>query len=62
MIHVNTFANGTTWSGWSDVPGNGLTTDAPGATAAATSGTAGFVALSVRGTNNRIYLNVLQVG
>jgi hypothetical protein len=63
QIFVNTFANGTTWSGWSQVPGNGLTPDAPGATAAATntSGTAGFVALSVRGTNNRIYLNVLTV-
>ena len=61
-IYVNTFANGTTWSGWSQVPGNGLTPDAPGALAGATSGTAGFVALSVRGTNNRIYLNVLQVG
>ena len=61
-IYVNTFANGTTWSGWSQVPGNGLTPDAPGAVAGATSGTAGFVALSVRGTNNRIYLNVLQVG
>jgi hypothetical protein len=61
-LYVNTFANGITWSVWSQVPGNGLTPDAPGATAAATntSGTAGFVALSVRGTNNRIYLNVLQ--
>jgi hypothetical protein len=61
-LYVNTFANGTTWSSWSQVPGNGLTPDAPGATAAATntSGTAGFVALSVRGSNNRIYLNVLQ--
>jgi hypothetical protein len=60
-IYRNTFINGTTWSGWSQVPGNGLTPDAPGAAAGATSATAGFVALSVRGTNNRIYLNVLTV-
>jgi hypothetical protein len=63
-LYVNTFANGTTWSGWSQVPGNGLTPDAPGTVAFATNatGTQGQVALSVRGTNNRIYLNVLQVG
>jgi hypothetical protein len=61
-IYVNTFANGMTWSGWSQVLGNGLTPDAPGAVAGATSGTAGFVVLYVRGTNDRIYLNVLGVG
>jgi hypothetical protein len=63
-LYVNTFANGTTWSGWSQVPGNMLTPDAPGAVAFATNatGTQGQVALSVRGINNRIYLNVLGVG
>jgi hypothetical protein len=61
-INLNTFDNGTTWSVWSQVPGNQLTPDAPGVVAAATSATAGFVALYVRGLNNRIYLNVLTVG
>jgi hypothetical protein len=61
-IWVNTFDNGTTWSGWSEVPGHGLTPDAPGAVAFATSASVGFVLLYVRGTNDRIYLNVLQVG
>jgi peptidoglycan/xylan/chitin deacetylase (PgdA/CDA1 family) len=60
-IYVNTFANGTTWSGWSEVPGNGFTSDAPGAMAFATSEFGeGQVNLLVRGTNDRIYVNILQ--
>jgi hypothetical protein len=62
-IYVNTFANGTTWSGWSEVPGNGFTPDAPGTSSFATSEFgAGQVNLFVRGTNNRIYVNILHVG
>jgi hypothetical protein len=37
------------WSGWSEVPGNGLTPSAPTATRYA-----GNLSLFVRGTNNRI--------
>ena len=59
--YVNTF-NGTTWSGWSEVPGNGFTPDAPGAMAFATSASVGQVDLFVRGTNDRIYVNYLHVG
>ena len=62
-IYVNTFANGTTWSGWSEVPGNGFTPDVPGTSSFATSEFgAGQVNLFVRGTNNRIYVNILHVG
>lgn len=42
------------WSGWSQVPGNGLTTAGP-----ATTVYQGKTYLFVRGTNQRIYQNVL---
>jgi peptidoglycan/xylan/chitin deacetylase (PgdA/CDA1 family) len=59
-IYANTF-DGTTWSSWSQVPGNGSTPDAPGAMAFQTSKFAeGQVDLFVRGTNDRIYVNILQ--
>ncbi len=61
-IYPNTFVNGATWSGWSEVSGNGLTPDAPGATAYAPSESVGWVVLFVRGTNDRIYVNYLHVG
>jgi len=60
-IYVNTF-NGATWSGWSEVAGNGFTPDAPGAMAFATSASVGQVDLFVRGTNDRIYMNSLRFG
>jgi hypothetical protein len=61
-INVNTFANGTTWSGWSEVPGNGFTPDAPGATAFEISDLGpSQLNLFVRGTNDRIYVNILRV-
>ena len=41
------------WTGWSQVPGNGLTTDGPAA--AVYQGTS---YLFVRGTDNRIYQNL----
>ena len=42
------------WTGWSQVPGNGLTTAGP-----ATTVYQGKTYLFVRGTDNRIYQNVL---
>jgi hypothetical protein len=43
------------WSGWNQVPGNGLTPDAPAATRFQ-----GTLFLFVRGTDNRIYVNQLN--
>jgi hypothetical protein len=61
-IYVNTFDNATKWSGWSEVPGRGFTPDTPGAIAFATSEFGiGQVNLFVRGTNDRIYENILRV-
>lgn len=48
---------GPTWSGWSEVPGNGLTTDAP-----ETVNYHGANLVFVRGTDNHIYLNRLADG
>jgi hypothetical protein len=60
-IYVNAFDNGT-WSGWGQVPGNGFTPDAPGATAFLISDLGpSQLNLFVRGTNNRIYVNILRV-
>ena len=60
-IYANTF-NGTTWSGWSEVPGHGLTPDTPGAMLFQINEFGeGQVDLFVRGTNDRIYLNILRV-
>jgi len=42
------------WSGWSEVPGSGLTPSGPGATVYQ-----GKSFLFVRGTDNRIYQNLL---
>ena len=59
-LYVNTLG-GTAWSGWSEVPGHGLTPDAPGATAFLTSDLGpSQLNLFVRGTNDRIYVNILQ--
>ena len=44
------------WSGWSEVPGNGLTLSGP-----ATTHYNGRDYVFVRGTNNRIYVNTLRV-
>jgi hypothetical protein len=62
-INVNTFANGTTWSGWGEVPGHGSTFDSPAALAIVVgeAGNQGYVDLFVRGTNNRTYVNSLSV-
>jgi hypothetical protein len=49
------------WSGWSEVPGNGLTPSAP-AVSIATIGPKGSMNLFVRGTNNKIYVNYYTVG
>jgi hypothetical protein len=43
------------WSGWGEIPGNGFTKDAPGATSYL-----GRLYLFVRGTDNRIYQNILS--
>jgi hypothetical protein len=60
-IYVNT-SNGASWSGWSEVPGNGFTPDAPGVVAFQVSKFAvAQMYLYVRGTNDRIYVNILPV-
>ena len=49
------------WSGWSEVSGNGFTPDAPGVVAFQTSKLAkAQMNLFVRGTNNRIYVNIFR--
>jgi len=55
-IYLNILSGGISWSGWSQVPGNGSTPDAPGATSFFNK-----VYLFVRGTNDRIYENLLQI-
>jgi hypothetical protein len=54
-MYLNILSGGISWSGWSQVPGNGSTPDAPGATSFFNK-----VYLFVRGTNDRIYANILQ--
>jgi hypothetical protein len=54
-LYVNTF-NGISWSGWSEVPGHGLTPSSPGATRFVT-GIGATLELFVRGTDNKIYEN-----
>jgi len=51
---TNQSTKAAAWSGWSQVPGNGLTTAGP-----ATTVYQGKTYLFVRGTDNRIYQNVL---
>ena len=51
---ASTAAGGRAWSGWSEVPGAGQTTDAPSAVKYS-----GKHYLFVRGTDNLIYRNVL---
>jgi len=50
-IYLNRF-NGVSWSGWSEVPGGGLTPSEPEAVVFKNA-----LYLFVRGTNSRIYLN-----
>ena len=47
-------AKAASWTGWSEVPGNGLTLSGP-----ATTVYKGTSFLFVRGTDNRIYQNLL---
>ena len=54
-IYFNVLTAGTRWIGWSQVPGNGFTSDAPGASAFGVD-----LYLFVRGTNDRIYLNIFH--
>ena len=44
--------NGTTWSGWGEVPLNGITQDAPGAAFFGSQ-----LSVFMRGTDDRIYVN-----
>jgi hypothetical protein len=59
-IYMNTF-NGTTWSGWSEVPGHGLTPSAPAVTKSTSGSDLDLLNLFVRGTDNKIYENILRV-
>ena len=54
-IYLNILSGGVSWSDWSQVPGNGFTPDAPGASAFINK-----LDLLVRGTNDRIYVNILR--
>lgn len=54
-IYINVF-DGSSWTGWSEVPGGGATPDAPGVVKYKKKA----LRLFVRGTDNRIYVNRLS--